>query len=100
VTPDESVSCARARGQSTHEERAVTGIRQARRVRQEGTRGGRPNDTAYLFAGEKTLALDWLERAYEARDPALPYLRLPLFDPLRSEPRFEALMRRMGLPQD
>jgi len=64
--------------------------------------GAMPFDVAhmYLFAGEKTLALDWLERAYEARDPALPYLRLPLFDPLRSEPRFQALMRRMGLPQD
>jgi tetratricopeptide (TPR) repeat protein len=64
--------------------------------------GALPFDVAnlYLFAGEKARALDWLERGYEARDPNLPNLRLPVYDPLRSEPRFQALTRRMGLPQD
>jgi tetratricopeptide (TPR) repeat protein len=64
--------------------------------------GAMPFDVTvlYLCAGETARALDWLERAYEARDPNVPYLRLPLFDPLRSEPRFQALTRRMGLPQD
>jgi eukaryotic-like serine/threonine-protein kinase len=51
----------------------------------------------YVFAGEKVQALDWLERAYQARDPNLPYLRDPVYDTLRSEPRFQALMRRMNL---
>jgi len=50
----------------------------------------------YVFAGEKVQALDWLERAYEERDPNLPYLRDPVYDPLRSEPRFQALVRRLG----
>jgi TolB-like protein/Tfp pilus assembly protein PilF len=53
----------------------------------------------YIYAGDTSRALDWLERAYEARDPNLPYLRLPIYDPLRSAPRFQSLLRRIGLPQ-
>jgi tetratricopeptide (TPR) repeat protein len=52
----------------------------------------------YAFAGEKDRCLDWLERAYEGRDPNLPYLWLPDFDFLRGDPRFQILMRRMSLP--
>jgi TolB-like protein/Tfp pilus assembly protein PilF/predicted Ser/Thr protein kinase len=51
----------------------------------------------YLYAGDKDHALEWLERAYEARDPNLPYLRLPMYDSVRSEPRFQALFRRLNL---
>jgi tetratricopeptide (TPR) repeat protein len=58
-----------------------------------------PTDVAYLYiyAGDKERALEWLERAYEARDPNLPYLRQPQYDPLRSEPRFQEIFRRMQL---
>ena len=53
----------------------------------------------YILAGDAPNALDWLERAYEAGDPNLPYLLVyPIYDPLRSEPRFQALVRKMGLP--
>jgi tetratricopeptide (TPR) repeat protein len=55
---------------------------------------------SYLIAGENSLALDWLERAFEEHDPGMPYLSaFPLHDPLRDEPRFMDLVRRMGLPQ-
>jgi hypothetical protein len=33
----------------------------------------------------------------QARDPNLPYLRHPVYAPLRSEPRFQALMQQMKL---
>jgi len=58
-----------------------------------------PFDVAglYVLADEKVQALDWLERAYKTRDQNLVCLRDPTFDPLRSEPRFQALMRRMKL---
>jgi serine/threonine protein kinase/Tfp pilus assembly protein PilF len=58
-----------------------------------------PTDVALAFtlAGEMDSALDWLERGYEKRDPSIPYLRLPVFDPLRSEPRFQELFRRLSL---
>ena len=46
-------------------------------------------------------ALGWLERALEARDQDLPYINtVPLWDPLRSDPRFKGLLRRMNLASD
>jgi len=42
----------------------------------------------YAYAGDKDRCLEWLEQAYEVRDPNLPYLWLPDFDLLRSDPRF------------
>ena len=55
--------------------------------------------TLYTRAGDAGRALDYLERAFEARDPNLPYLSVdPIFDFMRGEPRFQALIRRLGLP--
>ena len=55
---------------------------------------------AYLGLGEKDRALTYLEQAYEEQDPALFYLKVsPLLDPLRSEPRFQVLLRRVNFPQ-
>ena len=49
--------------------------------------------------GEKHQALIWLERAYEQRPvPLAPIKANPGLDPLRSEPRFRELLRRVGLP--
>ena len=54
----------------------------------------------YLFVGDTAHALDWLEKAYDDRDPSMPYIGcMPIFDPLRSEPRFQALVRKLGLPE-
>ena len=51
-----------------------------------------------LSLGERQAALDWLEKAYEDRNWYMPWIHLePRFDPLHSEPRFAALVRRMGL---
>jgi serine/threonine protein kinase/TolB-like protein/Tfp pilus assembly protein PilF len=80
----------------------------AARARQ--TDGGRREDLIggnelrvarfYLFAGENDQALDWLERGYEARDPNLPSISdSPEVDPLRNDPRFQALLRRLNLPK-
>ena len=56
----------------------------------------------YLGLGEKGPALEWLEQAYEGRAGELIYLKVdPLYDSLRSEARFNALLRRVGLaPQE
>jgi Flp pilus assembly protein TadD len=49
--------------------------------------------------GETDEAFAWLEKAYEERDPQLTYLKVsPRFDPLRHDPRFQNLQRRVGLP--
>jgi len=52
----------------------------------------------YVEAGMPDQALDWLEKAYQVRDSNLPYVGLPLYDPLRGDPRFQDLLRRMNLP--
>ena len=53
----------------------------------------------YVDAGDYDKAVDWLERAYDDCDPNLPYVQaLPFYDPMRSDPRFQELVRRMGLP--
>lgn len=54
---------------------------------------------AYASAGEDQLALEWLERAYEVRDPNLPYAFIkPKLDRFHKEARFQELRRKMGLP--
>jgi tetratricopeptide (TPR) repeat protein len=59
-----------------------------------------PSTIAYCYAqaGEKSKALDWLEKGLEIHDPLLPYLGFPLYDDMRSDPRFQALLRKVGLP--
>jgi tetratricopeptide (TPR) repeat protein len=48
--------------------------------------------------GEKDLAFEWLERAYQERSTVLAYLRLdPRLAPLRSDPRFGSLLARLGV---
>ena len=50
--------------------------------------------------GEVDLALDWLDEAYEVRDVWLARLFMwSWFEQIRSEPRFQALLRRMNFPQ-
>jgi hypothetical protein len=54
--------------------------------------------TIYAGCGEKDLAFRWLERAYEERSGWLAWLKPePVSDPLREDPRFGDLLRRMGV---
>jgi serine/threonine-protein kinase len=51
----------------------------------------------YLGLGDHTRALDYLEQAYAASSQQLVWLeRDPIYDPLRSEPRFVALMKKLN----
>jgi len=53
----------------------------------------------YLGLGEKEQAFLWLEKAYDERTNSLAYLKVQaIWDPLRSDPRFADLVRRIGLP--
>jgi DNA-binding winged helix-turn-helix (wHTH) protein/TolB-like protein/Flp pilus assembly protein TadD len=52
----------------------------------------------YIGLGEKDRAFEWLQRAYEERIWLLGVLAVdPMFDPLRSDPRYTDLIRRMNL---
>jgi TolB-like protein/DNA-binding winged helix-turn-helix (wHTH) protein/Tfp pilus assembly protein PilF len=52
----------------------------------------------YASLGDSDQAMSWLERGYEERFNPGVLLR-PGFDPLRSDPRFQDLVRRVGLPR-
>jgi tetratricopeptide (TPR) repeat protein len=53
----------------------------------------------YAGLGEKDQAFAWLEKAYAVRNKGLIFLKVdPCVDPLRSDPRFQNLLRRVGLP--
>jgi TolB-like protein/Flp pilus assembly protein TadD len=54
----------------------------------------------YLGLGDRTRALDYLEQAYAACSELLVWLKIDkIYDPLRSEPRFIALMKRLNFLQ-
>jgi len=54
---------------------------------------------AYAGLGDKEQAFAWLEKSYQERRDRMVWLNVdPLLDPLRSDPRFHDLVRRVGLP--
>ena len=56
---------------------------------------------AYTGMGDKERAIEWLERAYEARDVHLAHIKEnPVNDSLRSDPRFQDILRRMNFPEN
>src|SRR6266446_4146776 len=52
----------------------------------------------YMRLGQREKALEWLEKAYEEHDSGLVSIGVkPMFDSIRSEPRFKEIVRRMKL---
>jgi hypothetical protein len=48
--------------------------------------------------GELEEAFAWMNRAVDERDPMMTPIRsYPFFDPIRADPRFGALLRKMNL---
>jgi tetratricopeptide (TPR) repeat protein len=81
--------------------------REARAVLDELRRISKPRDPSpirlamiHIGLGEKDRAFAWLEKALEARDWQMALLNVePIFDVLRSDPHFAALVERVGLPR-
>ena len=54
--------------------------------------------TLEFDSGNNDQAFAWLDKAYEERSEYLVYLPTePMADPLRNDPRFPALLKRLGL---
>lgn len=52
---------------------------------------------AFAFRGETDRAFEWLERAYEQRDPGLPEMRTePLLRSLHGDPRWQKMLEGIG----
>ena len=61
-----------------------------------------PYFIAVIYSGlkQKDQAFEWLEKAYQERHPYLTLVKVePVFDNLRSDPRYAELLRKIGLPQ-
>jgi hypothetical protein len=53
----------------------------------------------YAALNEKEMAFSWLDRGLATGAIGLFYKDEPVWDPIRSDPRFPDLLRRMGIPQ-
>jgi TolB-like protein/Flp pilus assembly protein TadD len=52
----------------------------------------------YIGLGDKDQAFTWLDQSYQDRSEHMLYLKMePLVDPLRNDPRFASLLKRVGL---
>jgi len=92
------LGCAYARAGQRREALEILDDLKARVAR--GDSITHPVHLAILYGGlgEKDQAFEWLEKAYQEHDPLIGQLRVyPFFDPLRSDPRFNELVKKVGL---
>ncbi len=55
--------------------------------------------TLYAGLGDLKHAYDWMDEAFRRRDGTVVFLDVvPMFDPLRGDPRFGEMLQRVGLP--
>jgi TolB-like protein/tetratricopeptide (TPR) repeat protein len=72
----------------------------AEAIRHNGASWASEIARVYAFRGEKDHAFEWLDRAYEARDEDLYFMKAdPLFKNLEPDPRYKAFLRKMNLPE-
>lgn len=87
---------------ATLAERIAAGALPEKEVLALGAQIAAPDYFAMIYAGlgEKEQALAWLREAFDQHAAALTYIQCTQeFDLLRSDPRFQDLLRRIGLPQ-
>ena len=72
-----------------------------RKMTEEAKAGSRrPYEVAYfaIMTGDRALALDWLEKAYQHHDYWMLFINVdPGYDSIRSDPRFQAIIHRLGV---
>lgn len=87
---------AYARAGQTNEARRMI-LELEKHVQSDGI-GGYEIALVYAGLGEKSKAFMWLESSYKVHNEGLTNLKIdPCLDPLRSDPRFSDLVRRVGL---
>ncbi|HWM70509.1 MAG TPA: hypothetical protein VNO35_28320 [Steroidobacteraceae bacterium] len=80
--------------------KAESDAKLAEAIRQNGDSWASEIARVYAFRGEKDRAFEWLNRAYEARDEDLYFIKGdPLFKNLEGDPRYKAYLRKMNLPE-
>lgn len=86
---------AMANGHADEIERAIRNVTDQAKA---GSR--RPYDVAHfaLVMGDRSLALDWLEKSYQHHDYWMLFINVdPEYDSIRSDPRFQSIVHRLGV---
>jgi tetratricopeptide (TPR) repeat protein len=95
---DPSIGLATASAAAGRREEALAVLAELKRRRDRQYVSPWGLASIYARLGETDAALDWLERAYDEHDSTLVWLKVhPRFDGLHAEPRFQALLGKMGL---
>ena len=79
---------------------------EARRIVEEAEKNWKPGDgsswgiaAVHARLGDKDAAFEWLERAFQEHATFLVFVKFhPLFDALHGDPRFDDLVKRIGIP--
>lgn len=91
-------SLAKAYAQAGRRSDALRLLAELKRRRKAGFVPAGPFVNAYIGLGDKDEAFAWLEQGYKEHSNILRLLKVdPAFDPLRGDPRFADLLRRVGL---
>jgi serine/threonine-protein kinase len=101
-TPTEEVAAAIAKLDSAYSASGPEGYWRWYLEREKDRNNPYPTYTAMLYAqlGDKDQAFAWLEKAYERHDGLLYLLKVSSrWDPLRDDPRYDDLVRRMNFPE-
>lgn len=99
-SPDEPASLAYAYAKSGNRNEALKILQNL--IKRAQTNYISPVTIAFIYIGlgDDDRAFEWLEKAYRERDSLLTLLKVePLFDNLRTDPRFLQLIQKVGLPQ-
>ena len=89
---------ATAYARAGHRTEAIRLVEELKLRRQRGYVPAGAFISPYLALGDNDEAFVWFERAYQEQSSILQFLKVqPLFDPVRNDPRFADLVRRVGL---
>ena len=86
-------------GRSGQQVKAGAALKELEKSSRRGKVGPLSIAVAYIGMGDKEKAIAWLEKAYVEHSISTALKVDPIYDPLRSDPHFRALLRRVGLAQ-
>jgi TolB-like protein/DNA-binding winged helix-turn-helix (wHTH) protein len=89
---------AYASGRSGDQARAKLALQQLRQLERQRALDPLSLVIAYIGVGDNDKALEWLRKAHAEHSSSITALKVdPIYDPLRSDPRFQELIRAVGL---
>jgi serine/threonine-protein kinase len=96
-----STLCAQAKAYAGDKDAALRMLSDLDKISQRREVLGYWRALLYLSLNNKEEALRWLEQSFEERDGSnINWIKVdPLFDPLRGDPRFEALVQKVIAPK-